>query len=92
MISLQSLLVFVALFILCNLIIGLWRVLRGPSDADRMLAAQLFGTSAVAILVVLAEANDNASFRDIALLFSLLAAIAAVAFVRRAWPAGKDTQ
>ncbi|MEA3302986.1 MAG: pH regulation protein F, partial [Pseudomonadota bacterium] len=34
-----------ALFLLMTLIAGLWRVLRGPTPADRMLAAQLFGTT-----------------------------------------------
>lgn len=36
-----------ALFLLLTLMAGLWRVLRGPIAADRMLAAQLFGTTAV---------------------------------------------
>ncbi len=36
-----------ALFLLLTLMAGLWRVLRGPTAADRMLAAQLFGTTAV---------------------------------------------
>jgi multicomponent Na+:H+ antiporter subunit F len=69
---------------LLNLGAGMWRVLRGPTAADRMLAAQLFGTTAVAILLLLAEASDSAALRDVALVFALLAAVTAVAFVRRA--------
>jgi multicomponent Na+:H+ antiporter subunit F len=75
-----------ALFLLLNLIAGMWRVLRGPTVADRMLAAQLFGTTSVAMLLLLAQASDKAALRDVALVFALLAAVAAVAFVRRAWP------
>lgn len=75
-----------ALFLLLNLGAGMWRVLCGPTGADRMLAAQLFGTTAVAILLLLAQAYGNAALRDVALLFALLAAVTAVAFVRRAWP------
>jgi multicomponent Na+:H+ antiporter subunit F len=74
-----------ALFLLVNLGAGLWRVLRGPTAADRMLAAQLFGTTAVAILVLLAQAERLAALRDIALVFALLAAVTAVSFVRRTW-------
>ena len=74
-----------ALFLLLNLTAGMWRVLRGPTIADRMLAAQLFGTTAVAILLLLAEADANPAFRDVALVFAVLAAVTAVAFVRRAW-------
>jgi multicomponent Na+:H+ antiporter subunit F len=82
----QTLYLVVALFLLLNLFAGMWRVLRGPTAADRMLAAQLFGTSTVAVLLLLAQASGNAALRDVALVFALLAAVTAVSFVRRAWP------
>ncbi len=84
----STLLIGVAAFLLLNLAAGLWRVMRGPTAADRMLAAQLFGTTAVAVLLLLAEGMGEPSFRDIALVFSLLAAVAAVAFVQRVWSRG----
>jgi multicomponent Na+:H+ antiporter subunit F len=74
-----------ALFLLLTLIAGLWRVLRGPTSADRMLAAQLFGTTAVACLLLLAQAFEHPPLRDVALVFALLAVVTAVAFVRRIW-------
>ena len=82
----QILYLTLALFLLFNLSAGIWRVLRGPTTADRMLAAQLFGTTAVAILLLLAQSSDTAALRDVALIFALLAAITSVAFVRRGWP------
>ncbi len=85
----QTLALALALFLLLNLVAGMWRVFRGPSAADRMLAAQLFGTTAVAILVLLAEAVDTAPLRDVALVFALLSAVTAVAFVRLAWRDGE---
>jgi multicomponent Na+:H+ antiporter subunit F len=84
------LLLGVATFLLFNLAAGLWRVMRGPTSADRMLAAQLFGTTAVAILLLLADAMGEPALRDIALVFALLAAVAAVAFVQRVWSRGGD--
>jgi multicomponent Na+:H+ antiporter subunit F len=72
-----------ALFLLLNVLGGLLRVARGPTAPDRMLAAQLFGTAGVAILLVLAEALDAPALRDVALVFALLAAVLAVAFVKR---------
>jgi multicomponent Na+:H+ antiporter subunit F len=71
-----------ALFLLLNVFVGLFRILRGPTAADRMLAAQLFGTTGVAILLVLAEGLGEPSLRDIALVFAMLAAVATVVFVR----------
>jgi multicomponent Na+:H+ antiporter subunit F len=82
----QTLNLAVALFLLLNLGAGMWRVVSGPTAADRMLAAQLFGTTAVAMLLLLAESTATAVLRDVALLFALLAAVTAVAFVRRVRP------
>ncbi len=81
----QILYLALALFLLVNLGAGMWRVLRGPTAADRMLAGQLFGTTAVAVLLLLAQTTGNVALRDVALVFALLAAVTAVAFVRRAW-------
>ena len=81
----QTLLLLLAFFLLLNLIVGMWRILRGSNAADLMLASQLFGTIAVAILLLLSEASNHSSLRDVALIFALLSAVAAVAFVRRNW-------
>ena len=71
-----------AAFLMLNIAAGLIRVLRGPTAADRMLAAQLFGTAGVALTLLLAEVQAEAAVRDVALVFALLAALATVAFVR----------
>lgn len=83
----QILYLFLALFLLINLGAGMGRVLIGPTDADRMLAAQLFGTTAVAILLLLSQVTGKTALTDVALVFSLLAAVTAVTFVRRTWSA-----
>ena len=70
-----------ALFVLGTVALGLIRILRGPEDADRMLAAQLLGTGGVASLLLLGVANGVNAVGDLALLLALLAAFASVAFV-----------
>lgn len=77
-----------ALFLLLNLLAALFRAARGPTVADRMLAALLFGTTGVGILLLLAHADTawvNTTLIDVALILALLAAIAGIAFARRAW-------
>lgn len=73
----------VALFLLLNIAAGLVRIRRGPTRADRMLAAQLFGTTGIAVLLLLGEATGERAARDVALVFALLSSLAGVAFVRR---------
>jgi multicomponent Na+:H+ antiporter subunit F len=77
-------LVVLAIAILVSLLAGLLRVVEGPSDADRMLAAQLFGTGAVALLLILSQAMAMPALIDVALVFAILAAVAVIAFVRSA--------
>ncbi|MBK5926942.1 hypothetical protein CCR87_06220 [Rhodobaculum claviforme] len=72
------------LVLLLSMLAGLWRVLRGPTRADRMLAAQLFGTTGVAILVLMALADGQRALLDVALTLAVLAAVAVVAFVASA--------
>jgi multicomponent Na+:H+ antiporter subunit F len=68
-----------ACFLLLNMVAGLFRIVRGPTAADSMLAAQLFGTTGVGILLLLAPAAGPA-LNDVALVFALLAAVATIAF------------
>lgn len=74
-----------AVLLLASLVLGLIRIWRGPGFADRMLAAQLFGTTGVAALLVLAELLHMPALRDVALLLALLAIVAVLAFVARVW-------
>lgn len=75
----------VALFLLANLAVALVRAARGPTAADRMLVALLFGTTGVGILALLAHAGGGRDLVDVALTLALLAAVSGVAFARRAW-------
>lgn len=74
-----------ATVLLLTVLGSLVRVLRGPTPADRMLAAQLFSTTGVAALLLLAELQQVPAVRDVALIFALLAVLATVAFVKRVW-------
>ena len=75
----------VALFLLLTVVTGMIRIINGPTVADRMMAAQLFGTCGLAILLVLAKGMNMPELIDIALAFSLLATLATMTFVRRTW-------
>ncbi|MBZ0163343.1 MAG: multiple resistance and pH regulation protein F [Notoacmeibacter sp.] len=78
---------FVALGVLATLAGALLRVWRGPERADRMMGAQLVGTGGVAVLVLLAPVQGWAAL-DVALTLALLAALAAVGFVKASSPDG----
>lgn len=81
----HELLLPLALFLLLNLVVALMRAARGPTPADRMLTALLFGSTGVGVLALLAQAMHLPALVDVALTLALLAAIAGIAFARRAW-------
>ena len=79
-----------AAFVLLMVALGLVRILRGPGDAERMMAAQLLGTGGIAVLLLLGAATGVGPIVDVALTLALLAAFASVAFFKSATDAPAD--
>ena len=71
-----------AALVLAMVALGLLRVLRGPSAADRIMAVQLLGTGGIAVLLLLSQAMKTPAAVDVALTLALLAAFVSIAFVR----------
>jgi multicomponent Na+:H+ antiporter subunit F len=69
-------------FVLAMVALGLMRILRGPGDADRMMAAQLLGSGGIAALLLGGAAVGDSSVADVSLTLALLAAFASIAFVK----------
>jgi len=80
-----TLLSVLILVLLVNAGVGLWRVLKGPTAADRMLAVELISSSSLAMVLFLGVMTTRDALVDVALLFALLAAMAVANFATRAW-------
>jgi len=76
----EQLLPWVIVFLLLNLAAGLWRAWRGPTAGDRLLTTLLFGTTSVALLLLMAEWMALPGIRHVALMLVLLATIISLAF------------
>ena len=77
----NSFLIGAACLVLAATALGMLRILRGPADADRMMAAQLLGTGGVAALLLLGAASEWPATVDVAVMLALPAAFGSVAFV-----------
>lgn len=71
----------VAILLLATLLAGLVRVVRGPDPASRLMAGQLLGTTAVAILLVLSQMTGQRALLDVAMVFVILATVTLIAFL-----------
>ncbi|MCC6379966.1 MAG: multiple resistance and pH regulation protein F [Burkholderiales bacterium] len=68
-------------FVLAMTALGLVRALRGPGDADRMMAAQLLGSGSIGALLLGGLGIGDRSVIDVSLTLAVLAAFASIAFV-----------
>jgi len=73
-----------ASLVLAMVSLGMIRIFRGNSDADSVMAVQLLGTGGIAALLLLGAATAETAVVDVALTLALLAAFAAIAFVKSA--------
>ena len=70
--------------VMATVVLGMLRILRGPGDADRVMAAQLLGTGGVAALLLSGIARGRPASIDLALTLAVLAAFASIGFVKGA--------
>ncbi len=74
--------IVVIVFLLLNIALGLIRVWQGPTVADRLLTTQLFGTTGMAILLVLAGYSKELTLLNVAITFNVLAILLVIALVQ----------
>jgi multicomponent Na+:H+ antiporter subunit F len=72
-----------AFFVVAMVALGLLRILYGPTEVDRMMAAQLLGSGGIAALLLAGAARVPAVV-DVALTLALLAAFVSIALVTSA--------
>ncbi|MGC9364732.1 MAG: monovalent cation/H+ antiporter complex subunit F [Fidelibacterota bacterium] len=60
----------------------LYRVLFGPSPADRIVAVDIMGILIIGLLALLGLVYDQSFFLDIGLIWALLSFIASLAFAK----------
>lgn len=75
LVKLMNVLLFSALFVL-------YRVVRGPSPADRIIAVDILGILIIGLLALLGLHYDQGFFMDIALIWALLSFVASLAFAK----------
>ncbi|MDF1614413.1 monovalent cation/H+ antiporter complex subunit F [Desulfurivibrio dismutans] len=68
-----------AIFLLLNAFLCLWRAWAGPSVGDRLLAMNVIGTKTLVVLVILGVVAGGGLFLDVALIYGLLNFVITVA-------------
>jgi len=74
--------IWLASLILLTALAGIWRMTHAATIADHLLGLQVLSTTGIAFLLLLAQWQNNAIWRDVALVLALLAAVITVALVQ----------
>ena len=74
--------IIVIVFLLLNIGLGLIRLWRGPSIADRLLTTQLFGSAGMAILLVMSGFSANLTLLNVVITFNVLSIILVICLVQ----------
>lgn len=77
-----------AIALLVLAFVCLWRAERGPTLQDRILAVNVVGTKAMAVLALLATIADRGELVDVAIVYGLLnfvLTLAATRLLERGW-------
>jgi len=64
------------------IMLTLYRLMKGPTIYDRVLAANAIGTMAVVILVLIGFAYGRPHFLDLAVVYTLINFVATIAFLK----------
>ncbi len=79
----NSIILFLAFILLVGaLVLGMWRLIIGPTVPDRVVAADTLAIITTASLVWIASEFNNPIYLDIALVYGALAFVAVVAIAR----------
>jgi multicomponent K+:H+ antiporter subunit F len=70
------------LMMVAALVLTMWRLLRGPSVADRIVALDTLSINTVALLVLLGIVRDSALYFEAAILIALLGFVGTVALCK----------
>lgn len=69
-------------FLLGSCLVGIIRIIIGPSAADRLTALNLVGSQVIALLVLIAQRAGSTQYLDVAMVYAIFGFLGLLAFTR----------
>jgi multicomponent Na+:H+ antiporter subunit F len=69
-------------FVMVLIFISMFRVIKGPTIADRVVALNVIATKITIAIIVIAILTNQQSYIDVALVYALIGFVASIAIVR----------
>lgn len=71
-----------ALIALAGMLLTLWRLMRGPTAADRVVALDSMTIISISLIAAIASLTQRIIYMDVALIYALISFIGVVAVAR----------
>lgn len=68
--------------ILLGMLTALWRFVKGPSSADRIMAFDVMTVTSIALIALIAFFNNRIIYLDVALVYGLLSFTGVIVIAR----------
>lgn len=74
----MKLLTFAILFLSVTIFLCMYRAVKGPSEADRLVAINVVGTKTIILILMVSFIIHETYFVDVALVYALISFIASI--------------
>lgn len=74
-----KILIFAILFMSVIIVGSMYRAIKGPSAADRLIAINVIGTKTIVLILIISLLFNEDYFVDVALVYALISFISSVA-------------
>ena len=75
-------LVWVIRFLVISIVVSMYRVVKGPTVADRMIGLNLITAQTLALLVLISVANGRIIYLDVALVYDIFGFVGILVMTR----------
>lgn len=74
----SKLLVFSILFLCATIFICMFRAIKGPSAADRLIAINVIGTKVIILILIVSFLLNETYFVDVAIVYALISFLSSI--------------
>ena len=77
-----KILIFSILFLSCTIFICMFRTIKGPSAADRLIAINVIGTKTIVLILIISFLLNEAYFVDVAIVYALISFLSSIVIAK----------
>lgn len=78
----SKLLIFSTLFLSATIFICMFRAVRGPSAADRLIAINVIGTKTIVLILIVSFLLNETYFVDVAIVYALISFLSSIVIAK----------